>query len=217
MKIRNALLLCTIALFCSASIIYANDQSSASAMPIIERVNPKNAVRIDPNFKIQVQKARQEMQAQFQKERADFKVKLAALKDQRKQATMSAITERFTTINTNQTEKMTQSLTKLSQILDRLSSQSAEAKNAGKDMTTVDAVIGEAKQAIETSQAAVTIQAGKQYIPQITDETQVKQSATVTFMQLKNDLETTRKTVQATKEPVLTVSKAMKIISAKTK
>jgi hypothetical protein len=166
---------------------------------------------------MQVQKARQEMHGQFQKERDDFKVKVAALKDQRKQATMSAITERFTTINTNQTERMTQSLTKLSQILDRLSSQSAEAKNAGKEMTTVDAAIGTAKQAIETSLAAVTIQAGKQYIPQITDETQIKQSAATIFTQLKNDLETTRKTVQATKEPVLTVSKAMKIISAKTK
>lgn len=216
---RNSVLLIAVAfLFAASSAAYATDSSdtnSTNEKPFeMRQVMHEDSMQMRDamkqtreEFKASMSAAREQMKAQFQAERDAFKAKVAQLKDQRKQTTVTNVTNRFNTINTNQTSRMSQGLTKLSTILDKLSSQAASLKSSGKDTSTVDADIAKARTAITTAQDAVSAQAAKQYIPQVTDDTTLRQNVNTTFTQLKHDLEATHKTVQAAKDAVVTVLK----------
>lgn len=227
MKRKSALVIAAALFLSTSSLAYAENSSHEDAMkpqhPEIRGIMQKDHMQMKDtmkqnrdDFKASMSAARQEMKAKFQAQHDAFKAKVAELKDQKKQTTVTNVTDRFATINTKQTDRMSQSLIKLSTILDKLSSRAATLKTSGKDTSAVDADIATAKKAITTAQTAVSAQAAKQYVPTVTDDTTLRENVKATFTQMKNDLETTHKTVKAAKEAVLTVAKDIAKLSETT-
>lgn len=229
MRLRNTLLIGSVIFFSSASSLYAQSASNSGIPTDMNGATFKHSMQIDrqeykaqtqqnrTDFKQQIQNVRQEMLTKSQAARDAFKTKIAALKDERKKTRVENVTTRFATINTNQTNYMSQALERLTAILDKLSTKSAAAKAAGKDTTALETAITNARTAIATAKTAVTAQAGKQYIPQITTDTTLRQNVSSTFTQLQTDLQTTRKSVQSAKEAVLNAYQELAKINGTTK
>ena len=217
MKRKNAFVIAAALLLSTSSLAFAensNHEGANTSGPELKAAMHEDRMQMHDtiiqnreDFHASMSATREEMKAKFQAQRDTFKTKIAQLKDTKKQTTVINVTDRFATINTKETGRMSQGLTSLSTILNKLGTKSASLKTSGKDTTTTDADIVTAKTAIATAQAAVTAQAAKQYIPKVTDDATLRENVKTTFTQMKTDLETTHKSVQTAKQAVLTVAK----------
>lgn len=136
------------------------------------------------------------------KAKAAFRAKLALIKDEQKKSVVENIDNEIATVNQNRTDEMSHNLTKLSEILDRISSRSATAKAAGQNTTTVEKDITAAQKAISAAQAAVTAQAAKEYTINITTEKALRTSVMTTLAQFRKDIKATYQTVVTARDGV---------------
>lgn len=127
--------------------------------------------------------------------RQQFQDKITTIKDEKKQVLVERLDGKFTALNLRQTTRMKERLDRLASVVSRLQDRIAQLKANGQDTTSAETAIAEAQKAIETSTIAVDTQASKEYIPQITTESALRQTVGITSQQLKTDLTATHKTV----------------------
>jgi hypothetical protein len=97
---------------------------------------------------------------------------------------------------------MSENLTKLSELLDRISSRSAIAKAAGQNTTVVDKDIISARTAVTLAQTAVSAQAAKTYTINITTEKALKTNVMTTLALFRKDLQAVYKKVVTARDGV---------------
>ncbi len=141
--------------------------------------------------------------ANFKARREEFKEKLQTIKDEKKKTLTERIDTKFSTINKNRTARWVESLNKLSEITGRLDGKIASAEAAGKDVASAQAALEKANDAIATAQSAVSSQAGKEYVIEITDEKGLRLAVGKVMSQLQADLRATHKTVIDAKKAVM--------------
>lgn len=151
-----------------------------------------------------IQQKRQEAQQKFQAKREAFQQKISTIKDERKRQLVERIDTKMNTVNTNRTNKMSENLEKLVNILDGIKEKAASAKENGKNTNTVDTVIAKAETAIQNAKTAVQTQAGKEYVITITStgSGQLKNSVGITTKQLQADLSASHKLMVLVKQAV---------------
>lgn len=154
------------------------------------------------NFLEKIQSRREQASAAAKLRRETFKKKVEALKDERKKLAVERIDERLETVNENRTNRFTQVIDKLQDILDRVSKKAEGLKTAGKDTTVLDKAIQDAQKAIDLAKASVTTQAGKTYILEVPNETVLKVSVGATVSKFRKDLAITHKTVVNARQAV---------------
>ncbi len=152
---------------------------------------------------------RKEASQSFELKREEFKQKLQLIKDERKKTITERINNRLSEINKNRTNRMMDSLSRLSEILGKLSNKVSEAKANGKDTSAAEAAIVQANNAISAAQNAVSNQAGKVYIAQITTEANLRTSVGQSISQIENDLKTVHKLILDAKQAVMNVVREM--------
>lgn len=150
----------------------------------------------------------EEMRETFKEKRDDFKEKIETIKDERKKQLTEKIDNRMSTVNKNQTARMTNALGKLTEHINKLEERVAQAKEKGIDVSTVEALITTAKTAISTALAAVETQATKDYAFTITDEENLGQSVKASYDVLSQDLKNTQGLLLKAKESVVAAYKA---------
>lgn len=131
---------------------------------------------------------RQERVMTLQEKQRDFKERVLTIKDQRKQTVVTNIDTKIQTINERRTTQMEQALERLSDIIDRIASKAALAKDAGVDTQIADALIIQAKESLATAQTALNTQAAKTYVIVIEDETTLRATVGETISELTQDL-----------------------------
>lgn len=131
-----------------------------------------------------VAEKRAEAQKEFKAKREEFKEKLEDIKSARKQKILSNIDERIAKINEVRTDRLSEHLIKMSEILDRIEEKAAQLD----DPSDADEAIEEARAAIQTAQAAVEEQAGIQYVVEITDEESLRADAKLVVDAFKSDI-----------------------------
>ena len=146
---------------------------------------------------------RQDMKASMSAKRAEFKEKLQAIKDTKKQAVVDKIDVKISTVNSSQTKKWEEVLTKLEGILGRISSQGATLKSEGLNTTMLDASITSAQRAIQTANTSVTTQSQKDYVITITSESALRNTVGSTVSLFRTDLKNTQQTVNAARLAVV--------------
>ncbi len=167
-------------------------------------------------FMKEIAAKKESMKVQKQTEKDAFKAKIASLKDERKKISADKIDTKLAGSNQTQTTKMSEALTRLQEILNKLIDKTNEQKAAGKDTTAVETAINNAKTAITTAQSAVAAQAAKTYTANVTDEATLQQNFGTTFAQLRSDLQTTHEKVKLSKDAVKQVAiELMKLESEK--
>lgn len=143
----------------------------------------------------------------FKDQRAAYKEKLKAIKDVKKKKLTEKIDNRMATVNKNQTARMIKALEKLSEHITKIEERVTKAKTAGVDTSAVEALIETAKTSISTALAAVEEQAAKDYVFEISDETNLGQSIKASYDELSQDLKTVQQLLKDAKDAVVAVYK----------
>lgn len=155
------------------------------------------------------QAIRSEKKAEFQAAREEFQTKLQTLKDEKKKLVVERLDRRLTEINQNQTNKMNERLTRMTEIAGRIQERITALAGQGVDTTAAQTSLDNAKTAIESSQTAVADQAGREYVIALTDEAALKNAVGTTTSQLHADLTAVHKTVITAKQALATAHKTL--------
>ncbi len=129
--------------------------------------------------------------------RDEFKSKMKELKDERKKKALENVDGRITELNKKKTTKLSEQLDRFTLILANISTKEATLKAAGKNTTLLAADIAAASNAIDTAKAAVTAQAAKDYVVDVTTEEELKTNASATVQQFLSDMKAVLETVRA--------------------
>jgi len=183
MFIRSLLFLFVLTLFSTTSILAESADGNA--------ITPTPSVSQKNNYRLQVREAREE-----------FRQKLSQLKDARKKAIVEKIDARIAEINLNRTAIMTNHLNQIEAVLNKLETRANTAKTNGKNVSSVETAIASARAAIATARQNISDQAAKQYVINITSETNLGAAVSVTRQAFANDLQVTHKSVVSARQTV---------------
>lgn len=151
----------------------------------------------------ELKETKETLHTQMKEARSDFKQKLSAIKDQRKQAIMTKLDNRINTINKNRTDKMSKRLERLDSILGKISTDEATLKLQGTNTTLLHNDIVLAQTALTSAKQAVTDQAAKDYVMDVTTDDALKTSASTTIQQYIADMKVVYQKVVAAQSTVV--------------
>jgi len=143
-----------------------------------------------------------ELKDKMMEARNGFKAKLQGIKDARKQKTVENIDSRISEMNKKRTDMMSEKLTRMTSILEKISAKATALKTEGKSTTTLEADILAATTAIDTAKTAVTDQAAKDYVMNVTTDAALKTGAKTLVTTFITD-------IKATMEKVILAQKAV--------
>ena len=161
-------------------------------------------------FKQKVETARDEFKQKREAAKTELKAKLEKIKDERKKQTVERLDNRFTEINTKQTNHLLNTLTRLEELLGKVSSRADKAAANGKDVSVARTAIEKAKTAIASARTALEAQLKKTYTIQVTDETGLKSAVAVAREALNKDLKAAREAVRTAHKAVVEATKSLK-------
>lgn len=159
-------------------------------------------------LKERMQLLQADKKAAISAKREEFKLRLQAIKDQRKKLLMERIDAKIAEVNKNQTDRYTEALNKLQSFLDKFNKSATEA---GK-LSDVLADITAAQTAIDTARTAVDAQAANTYAITITDDLTLKVNAGKIMSQFRLDLVAVHKLVVDAKQAVQKLNTDRKLI-----
>lgn len=151
---------------------------------------------------ISAQEKRNQIREEVRTNIATGSAKRAEIKDERKQKIAERINTQLAHINQQATNHLTQVLTRLRALLDKLSTRSEKAE--------VKTAIETASGLIVKAEESVQAQASKDYTIVFTDETDLKAGASTAKKQLKADLEAVRAEVKTAHQAVVDVLQMLK-------
>ncbi len=174
------------------------------------RDNRRNVPGTDVKENLKMRKENVDTRQEIRSERRQkFQDKVIQIKDELKKAVVERLNGKFTALNQRQTARMLERLERLTSIVSRLQERVAQLKANGKNTTSAETALSTAQTAIQTSMDAVKAQASKEYVPQITTESALKQTVGITSRQLHTDLTTTHKTVITAHQAVVKAHQAI--------
>ncbi|MBI5358014.1 hypothetical protein HZB69_00055 [Candidatus Amesbacteria bacterium] len=137
-----------------------------------------------------IQKRRDVMKKDIEAKRMEFKTKVVKIKDEKKKLIVEKLDARFNEINAKRTAQMTKHLDKMSEILAKVTGDTASASSA-----------------IQTARDAVTAQAAKTYVITISTEANLKMDVGKVRSQLEADLKSVNELVIAARKAVQSLLK----------
>jgi chromosome segregation ATPase len=104
---------------------------------------------------------------------------------------------------------MTEALSRLTGVLQKLQTKVDTAKTEGQDVAAAQSAIDAAQKAIEDAQTAVATQASKNYTANVTDETTVKKELSDVINAFRTDMQTTEKSIRSARDSVRDAARAV--------
>lgn len=163
--------------------------STMSATPIGTRLEELQRIRAEKQaeMKATIQEQNQVRVTAWQEKREEFQNRLQALKDAAKQRAVAALDKAYTNINERWTNHFENVLDRLTKIADKLKLIAEDQENT-EALTKIEAIYKQ----ISDAQTSVDAQAAKEYIIDLTDETQIRENAMTVSAQLRADLQNLR-------------------------
>jgi DNA repair exonuclease SbcCD ATPase subunit len=163
----------------------------------------KQIEQIRLEFRNQIQEKREEMKTRIEALKAQLREKLRERISERKREIVERIYNRINALNERITNHYMDVLDHLEKVLERIESRTAKAKLNGRDVSSVEAAIEKAHQAINTAREAVKAQAEKVYEPpEVTTEANLKLDVGKLRKQLHDDLKAIEKLVKDARDAV---------------
>lgn len=138
----------------------------------------------------EIKEDRLKLKDDIKERRADFKLKIAKIKDEKKKAIVEKLDIRFNEVNAKRTAQMTKHLDRMSEILGKVTGDTASAGSA-----------------IEIAREAVTAQGEKTYVITISTEANLKMDVGKVRSQLEADLKAVNELVKSAREAVKSLLK----------
>lgn len=133
----------------------------------------------------------------------EFRLKIAAIKDQRKKLLVERIDNRIATANANLTTKMDRALDRMSGFLETIKTRGAARKATGADTTALDAAIANAEIAITNARTAVETQKTKTYTASISGDSTLKSTIGQMVSGFRLDIQAVHKLVVDARQAVM--------------
>lgn len=114
--------------------------------------------------KTKIEAKREEMKTKMEAQREKAKQRLSDIRDKKKQEMAAKLADQFDSLNKKWTDHFTEQLGHLGDVLLKMQERADIATTNSKDTTATNAAIQSAKTAIATAQTAVTAQAAKTYV-----------------------------------------------------
>ncbi len=168
--------------------------------------------RIRSQFKDKIKELelkRKELREEFKEKREEFKLKLTELRDEKKKQLLERVDKKMSELNKKITDHWLKKLGDLNTRLSNLQQRADQAKANGVDTSTVTPLIQNAQAAITTAQTAISTQAGKDYVAEITDETTLRNTVGVAHKTMETDLKTVRQSIVAAREAIIKVAQEL--------
>lgn len=193
--------------------VFAQNEETESEQPKPLRSKIFHVEKDFAEIKNEIKTKRIEAMQEMKTAREEFKQKLQSIGDTRKKNTVERIDTRLNNANQKHTDRLTDNLEKLSSVLERISSKAASLKAEGTDTSAVDTAITNAQVKIDAAEAAITAQAGKEYVITITDEASLRQAISPIVTQFRDDIKTTFQAVVDARAAVVEAARALKTIT----
>lgn len=211
---KKVLVLILFALFLTPLYpVYAQTAASSPAYFPAGRIQQIAKDKAQNTRENEIEK-RQTVKERIASRSALLKEKLAKFKDKRKANLAEKINNILNQINERRTTHFSNVLNKMTEILSRLQEKVNTASTNGKDMTTANAAITDAQNAISSASAAVAVQKDKDYTIEATSEATIKQDAAAARNALHSDLQSVHNLVvqarQATAKAISTTVSTLK-------
>lgn len=172
----------------AATTMTATSNDTTTTTPSVTTTTPNTKFPLRKPIAAAREDLKSDLKDKMQQAREEFKTKMAAIKDQRKQQLIANLDIRIATMNKNRTSEMSERLTRLTSILGKISTKEASLKAEGKNTTTLASDIAAAQSAIDTASKAVSEQAAKDYTMNITTDAALKSAASTVIQQYKTDI-----------------------------
>lgn len=154
------------------------------------------------DFLINVATKREEAHESAEHKKEAFHEKIKTFRDAQTKQIVGQIQEKIEVAHEARLKKFSDALTRMNELLERLTSLTQEQKADGKNTASVDTAIATAQAAIATAQSAIAAQAAKEYVVTVTSEEGVKQDIGVVRKTLESDLSKVHTTVVAARKAV---------------
>ena len=149
-----------------------------------------------------------ETKERLKERRLAFREKLSEFKDDKKASLAAKVDANIDRLNNKHTERMTNALEKLNEVVGRLEDSVSSANTLGKDTASTAAALSTAKSKISSAQTKVSEQSGKDYAPEVTDETTLGAVVSAAFKAFMVDMKATQALVVDAKQAVRTAAEA---------
>ncbi len=167
----------------------------------------------EPTSRIMMEK--DDIKDKMMEARNAFKAKLQGIKDTKKQKTVENIDSRINEINKKRTEMMGEKLTRMTSILEKITSKAAALKAEGKSTASLEADIATATTIVEAAKTAVATQAAKDYVVDVTTETALKTDAQKAVKAFVTDIKATMTQVTAAQKAVAKAARGAGLLMEK--
>ena len=188
-----------------------------SKKPVIkDKIMERNETAMEKkeNFKEKIMQKREGAIKANQERKDTFRTKLETITDEQKKTLLERIDTKITTLNTNRTTRATENITKLENVLARITELQTTLDSQGVNTASLTASITQAEEAISEAKLAIETQAGKEYIIQITTETALKSSVGTLLRTLNQDLTAMYKSVMTAKQEVINAAQEAKNLNS---
>lgn len=152
-----------------------------------------------PSTAERTQVVREQAKERVKQEREKVAERMKDVQDKKRQEMLQKLTAQFENLNKTWTDESAKKLDRLNAILQKMESRAATAAANGKDVTAANTAIQIAKNVVATTQASVTAQAAKTYVPDASTLTTTAEVATSQGQEeLKKALRASFKTLHET-------------------
>ena len=127
---------------------------------------------------------------------------LERFRDERKRQIVLRLANGLEEVNRRMIERFTENIDHIEDVLERVSSRADKAAAHGVDIAAVRSAIVSAESAIAAARAAITVQAGKTYPVNLTDESTARADVAAAKQALESDLKAVRALVQTARDAV---------------
>lgn len=165
------------------------------------------------NLRQDIREKRRETIERFREKKQEFKERLLGIRDERRRAIVERVSDRIDSMNERYVDLFSQALDRLQLILDEIDGQILTLESTGLDTGEVKNAANSAQSAINVAKAALSAQAGKEYVIQIaTDEVVLKASVGKTMSQFRRDIRDLHKKVVDARQAVKNAARVLKLI-----
>lgn len=163
------------------------------------------------DLRSELQDKRQAARDELSAKRDEFKTKLESIKDERKRALLEKLDSRFTSINDKWVNNWNRKLSRLSEILAKVSTRADSLEATGVDVSAVRTAINAAVDSIASAQSSLNDQAGSTYIIEINDEGTLGDDVSSLVSQFKEDISSIKDVVKLARSAVHDAFAALRV------
>lgn len=159
-------------------------------------------------FKNALEQKKEELKNKIEAERKELKQRLEKIKDERKKQTVDRVDKSLDMLNEKMTKHFLEDLSKLEDILAKISERTDRAEAKGMDVSSVDSAFAVAQTAINNAKTAIQEQASKNYVVKVSTEDKLKADVGQARQALHTDLKAVLDKVIIARDAVHDVARA---------